>query len=152
MGFGPPVGIEATLTLDDGRVAIGDHLTLRLHLRNAADAPAPLLIDYAVHRLRKNNKTNAKIFKWKTLDLGPGKTVELEKRHSFKPTTIRALYPGRNRVEIQINGGRLAEGAFNLTGDDWHGRTFGVPRSTGLHTPGVYVVGFRNPGSAYTSR
>jgi hypothetical protein len=73
-----------------------------------------MIVDYAVHYVRKGGRTSDKVFKWKTLELASGEEITLEKKHSLKATTIRALYPGCHRVELQINGVRLADAEFEL--------------------------------------
>jgi hypothetical protein len=67
-----------------------------------------------VHYVRKGDKSSAKVFKWKSLKIPAKGSVSLEKRHSMKLTTIRALYPGEHRVEVQVNGVRLADARFVL--------------------------------------
>lgn len=114
VGFAAPKGIEARLSADPARVAVGGSVLLRAEIANASTRRQALIVDYAVHYVRSGDRSGVKVFKWKRLELAAGASMVLEKRHPFKPTTIRALYPGRHRVEIQVNGIRLDEASFLL--------------------------------------
>ena len=59
-------------------------------------------------------KAGGKVFKWTKTRLPARGTTTLTKRHPMKVTTIRALYPGVHRVELQVNGVRVAEASFRL--------------------------------------
>lgn len=105
---------QATLRLSDRRAPIGADIGLTLALHARGRAPQTLVIDYLVHHVRANGGTSAKVFKgWKTT-LAPDERQTLTRRHSLRPVTTRTLYPGRHRIEIQINGQRCAEAAFEL--------------------------------------
>jgi 3-methyladenine DNA glycosylase AlkC len=114
--WGLPQGFEgrAVLRLSAPRARIGEGIGLSLALRSTAPAEQPLLIDYLVHHVRANGRTSAKVFKgWKTT-LAAGASQTFSKRHSLRPVTTRTLYPGRHRIEVQINGQRCAEATFDL--------------------------------------
>ncbi|MGR8946749.1 MAG: hypothetical protein ACU84Q_01790 [Gammaproteobacteria bacterium] len=64
--------------------------------------------------MRKNGKTSAKVFKWKTIDIEPDETIKLKKKQSFNKTTVRELYPGVHRVELQFNGERVTQANLEL--------------------------------------
>ena len=115
IGFGPPKGLKAKLSVKPARIAVGSSVELVATLSSTATKPQSLVVDYAVHYVRSGGKTSAKVFKWtKTTIPGRGELV-LEKRHPMRTTTIRALYPGRHRVSLQVNGVTIAQGAFELT-------------------------------------
>ncbi|BET67923.1 DNA alkylation repair protein [Opitutales bacterium ASA1] len=113
-GVGAPERLRATLDVSPTRIAVGSEVALAATIANDCRKPQKLVIDYVVHYVRQRDKTSGKVFKWTTLDLAPGATVELRKRHPMRPTTIRALYPGEHRVDLQINGHALASGSFSL--------------------------------------
>ena len=54
------------------------------------------------------------MFKGWTLELAGGETRRLEKKHSLRPITTRRYYPGRHRVQLQVNGSVVAEAVFTL--------------------------------------
>jgi 3-methyladenine DNA glycosylase AlkC len=114
IGYGPPKLLIAYLAVSPKRVPIGDSVTLSVNLESWASRAQNVMVDYAVHYVRKGDKSSAKVFKWKSLKIPAKGSVSLEKRHSMKLTTIRALYPGEHRVEVQVNGVRLADARFVL--------------------------------------
>lgn len=105
---------RAMLSLSATQAVVGDAVALRLVLQSTARQPQPLEIDYAVHHVRANGSTSAKVFKGWKLTLAAGETRTLEKRHSLKPVTTRTLYPGPHRIELLVNGVTLAEASFDL--------------------------------------
>ncbi len=105
---------EATLQLSARRASVGQDVGLEVHLRSRSRQPQSLVIDYIVHHVRANGGTSPKVFKGWKLELPGLDTLTLTKRHSLRPVTTRTLYPGRHRIEIQINGQVSAEAAFEL--------------------------------------
>lgn len=114
LGFGPPDNLRAILKTSPSEIVVGESVEMSAVLENASSKPRRIAIDYAVHYPRKSGKTSAKVFKWKTLELPASGRTTLKKKHPMKRTTIRALYPGAHRIELQINGIMLAESSFNL--------------------------------------
>jgi len=92
------------LGLAPKRVAVGDSVTLTLSMHSTATRAQPLLIDYAVHHVKANGDTSAKVFKGWKLTLAPGESRTLTKQHSFKPVTTRRYHAGRHAIEVSING------------------------------------------------
>ena len=115
MGFKKPDKITATLGLSSVKVKIGETLALQGVLKNASGQQQALLVDYVVFYQGKQGAERAKVFKWKALDLAAGESTEINKTHSMRLTSIRALYPGNHRVELQVNGVIVASKQFNLT-------------------------------------
>jgi len=64
--------------------------------------------------VQRSPGTSPKVFKGWKLVLAPGERCTLDKRHSLRPVTTRTLYPGRHRIELQVNGEVCAEAAFEL--------------------------------------
>lgn len=115
MGFGKSDGLRAALRLKPRAAHIGDAVELQATIKNTAKTARRVAIDYVVHFTRPSGKPSRKIFKWTVVDIEPGSARTIEKRHPLRHTTIRTLYPGRHRVELQINGQRLASATFLLT-------------------------------------
>jgi 3-methyladenine DNA glycosylase AlkC len=113
-GIGAALRGRATLTLRPVRATVGESLTLAVTLTSRAASAQRLAIDYAVHHVKADGSTSPKVFKGWTVDLPPRTTLELERRHSLAPVTIRVYRPGRHRVTLQVNGQALAEAAFVL--------------------------------------
>lgn len=114
LGFGPPTRIEATLRLDQAKISIGESVQLTAQLKSSQSRTQKLVVDYAVHYVRKGGKSSVKVFKWKTFEIPAGESIDIGKRHSMKVTTIRALYPGLHHIELQVNGVRMASSHFEL--------------------------------------
>lgn len=114
-GYATPKKIDTRLATDKKRIKIDSGLKIIATLTNGGARKQDLLLDYAVNYQGKNEKIRRKVFKWTTLTLGAGESLELNKQHSFKPTTIRALYPGKHSIEIQLNGETVASTGFTLT-------------------------------------
>lgn len=114
VGFGPPKKVSATLTIEPKSIAIGESVTLDVVLTSAATKGQEVMIDYVVHYVRKRDQSSGKVFKWTTAHLPARGTLELTKKHPMRVTTIRALYPGVHKVQVQVNGARVAEASFRL--------------------------------------
>ncbi|MBV1860288.1 MAG: hypothetical protein KUG77_17875 [Nannocystaceae bacterium] len=114
VGFLPPKKVTASLRASPKTVHVGESVELHAELSTTHTRQQRLLVDYIVHYVRKAKSGGGKTFKWKTVELPARASAELSKRHSMKTTTIRALYPGRHRVELLVGGEVLAETAFTL--------------------------------------
>ncbi len=115
-GLGCAFEGAATFTIRPARVLMGDATTFELELTSSAATDQALVVDTIVHRVLANGSTAPKVFKGWKLTLGAGEQRTLTKIHSLKPVTTRTDYPGRHRVELQINGAVVAVAAFVLVG------------------------------------
>lgn len=113
MGFYPPRQIDAEFDCSSS-VRIGDSLRMSARLTNRSSKAQDLVVDFLLHYRRAKGKMSGKVFKWKNLLLEPGETTLLDKLHSMKKTTIRKLYPGLHKVELQVNGRQMARADFEL--------------------------------------
>ena len=102
------------LQLSPAAITLGNSIILRFDIHNNDRQAHTAVIDYAVHHVRRNGKTIAKVFKLARLTLGPGEKRTIEKRHPIQPVTTRKYYPGKHKVDIQVNGRIAAETAFEL--------------------------------------
>lgn len=113
-GLGLGLQGEATLSLSTDHARVGEDVGLHVTLRSTAPQPQPLVVDYAVHHVRANGSTSAKVFKGWKLTLEPHAGRTLEKRHSLRPVTTRQLYPGLHQIDLRINGQACASARFEL--------------------------------------
>ncbi|MBP6903257.1 MAG: DNA alkylation repair protein [Burkholderiaceae bacterium] len=104
----------ARLVLSAPVVMVGESLGLEVTLANPSRQRQPLVIDYAVHHAKAAGHTTAKVFKGWVLDLAPGETRTLSKRHSFRPVTVRRYHAGAHGLDLRINGRVVAEAGFEL--------------------------------------
>lgn len=114
LGYEAPESVRASLEISPPHMTIPGTLSLTTTMHNEADAPLEALIDYCIHFVRANGSTGAKVFKWTTLTLAPGEVHTLHKNHPLRSITTRTFYRGLHRVELQVNGARIAEAAFEL--------------------------------------
>lgn len=88
--------------------------TLQLEVEASSARAARLVVDYVIHYPRPSGTTSEKVFKWTVVESSPGKPFKLKKRQVIRDFTIRKHHPGRHRVDLQINGQRLAHSDFTL--------------------------------------
>lgn len=114
LGAGAAPKLRATLAVSPGRIHLGDTVVLAAELRSDSRRAQTLIVDYVVHYARASGRASAKVFKWAEMELGPREVLRLAKRRTIRDFTTRRHHPGRHRVELQVNGRRLAEAAFTL--------------------------------------
>ena len=115
LGYTTEPKVEVGFRLSVKSLNIGGNLVIEVNLTSTARRTQKLVVDYVVHHQRANGKTTPKVFKLRTLDLGPGESVHLQKKHSFVPRTVRRYYPGKHTVELMVGGHSLGSGSFTLT-------------------------------------
>jgi 3-methyladenine DNA glycosylase AlkC len=113
-GLGRALRGAATLSITPRRAAFGGEVVLTVTLQSKATTAQPLVVDYAVHHVRANGATSAKVWKGWNLTLAPREHRELTRRHSLRPVTTRRLHPGRHAVDLRVNGRVVARAAFDL--------------------------------------
>ena len=115
LGFPPPPEeLRARLEVEPSEVRIGEMVKFKATLLNRSPRALNLQVDFVLHLIRSQGASSGKVFKWKAITLEPGQQVTLPKKHPMKKTTVRDLYPGIHRVELQVNGVRLGRGEFLL--------------------------------------
>lgn len=102
------------LTFNEDRIKLGDVLEFSVELESMSKQIQSMVLDYAVHHVKANGTTTAKVFKWKNITLQPNEKIQLKKTHSFKRITTRKYYAGMHSVELQINGTSLTKVDFEL--------------------------------------
>ncbi len=113
-GLGRPLRGEVRLEVAPKRIHVGDALTLSVALHSTAARAQPLQIDYAVHHVKANGATSAKVFKGWSLALGAHETRTLRKTHSMREVTTRRYHPGRHELDLRVNGEVRARAFFEL--------------------------------------
>ncbi len=110
---GAQVQLKA-FALSPSTLRLGQTLQLQATLHSTARQTQKLVVDYAIHYVKKNGTTSRKVFKLRTLQLGGGAELRLEKKQTLADFTTRVHYPGRHTVELLVNGQTLAQGHFDL--------------------------------------
>ena len=95
-------------------IALGESITLSIDLRSTATKEQRLVIDYAVHYVKRSGGTAAKVFKLRTITLKPDETVAITHRQTIRDFTTRTHHPGVHKVDLLVNGRVMAQGAFDL--------------------------------------
>ena len=113
-GLGEPFKGQVSLQLHPPDVALGGAVEMQLTLQSGSRRAQDLVVDYAVHHVKANGSSNAKVFKGWKLQLLAGEQRQLVKRHSLKPITTRTYYAGWHAVQVQVNGRVVAEAGFEL--------------------------------------
>lgn len=113
VGGAPKLRIER-FAITPRRLTLGGRITLEAKLSSTSKKPQRLALDYVVHYVKSNGATAAKVFKWKVLSLEPAAAIHLTKSQLVRDFTTRRHHAGTHRVELQINGRRLAATAFFL--------------------------------------
>jgi 3-methyladenine DNA glycosylase AlkC len=113
-GIGAPLRGEAALTITPRRIVLGGAVTLDVVLRSTSRRAQRLVVDYAVHHVKADGSTSAKVFKGWVVELAPGEERRLAKTHAVRPISTRRYHPGRHRVTLQVNGRAAAEATFDL--------------------------------------
>jgi 3-methyladenine DNA glycosylase AlkC len=109
----PRVEILA-VRLSARKVRLGGGLRFSFELKSAAAREQSLMVDYAVHYVKANGATRAKVFKLRKLTLAAGARVKLTSSVSFVDLTTRRHYPGLHRIELRINGVAHELGSFRV--------------------------------------
>ena len=102
-------------TVAPAKINLGGSVQLTAELSSKTKKELPLVIDYVVHYAKASGATSAKVFKWTEARLQPGQSLTLTKRQTIRDFTTRKHHTGRHRVELQVNGRRLAETSFQLS-------------------------------------
>ena len=110
LGYGDAPVELSDLSLSPAVLEFGNELEFTFQLRNMGDEAQNLMVDYLMHFVKANGSTAPKVFKLKKIRLPAGESVAISKRMTIRPISTRKYYPGRQRLEIQVNG-RIAGGA-----------------------------------------
>lgn len=95
------------------KIAVGE--TLEFSFEIIAESDANLLVDYILYFQNKNGEMkNKKVHKITQLTLKKGERQTIHKKHPLRAMTTRSLYPGKHKVEIQINGKIFQSFEFEL--------------------------------------
>ena len=117
LGYGSPAVELIDLKLAPSILTFGEELVFSFRLRNLEDEPQNLMIDFVMHFRKANGLTAPKVFKLKKIQLPARETATIRKRFAIRPISTRKYYPGRQRLEIQVNGRLLGGAAFELVMD-----------------------------------
>ena len=104
------------LDLSKKKIREGDSFDLNLELKNQEKTAKKFMIDYVIYYPKLNGELSPKVFKLKSCEIGGGESLSFSKKVSFKKVTTRKHYPGKHRLEIQVNGVVIGQTLFELLG------------------------------------
>ncbi|HTV67335.1 MAG TPA: DNA alkylation repair protein [Rhizobiaceae bacterium] len=96
------------------KITLGDRIRIDAKITSTSDGPQRLVIDYAVHYVKKKSDAGRKVFKLKEIDLAAGATIDLSISQTVKDFTTRKHAAGDHKIELMINGVVLATSGFDL--------------------------------------
>jgi 3-methyladenine DNA glycosylase AlkC len=112
-GHRPQVQVDEVRVSPEA-IRLGERISLSFRITSTADQRQRLIIDYAIHYVKKSGGSSAKVFKLKTLELDAGQSVIVSREQQFRHFTTRVHYPGIHELDILINGECLGHGRFRL--------------------------------------
>ena len=104
----------ANFTISPGTIRLGDEIVISFGIASKSTETQRLVIDYAIHYIKKSGLASAKVFKIKTVALSPGETLPIQRRQSIRNFTTREHYFGMHKVELIVNGKCVADSGFDL--------------------------------------
>jgi 3-methyladenine DNA glycosylase AlkC len=115
VGYDPDAPVQLrSFTVVPRRLSIGDAATVEVELTTDGTAPVPVVVEYLVHFLGPRGARKPKAFRLAERTLAPGEDCLLRRKHTFDHVSIRTLYPGEHRVEVQVNGRVLGSCTVDL--------------------------------------
>ncbi len=113
-GFGRAAEVSASLQAAPTQLSLGGRLSLSAAITSTADQAQRLVVDYVVHYVKAAGGVFEKVFKWTEADLPARATLKLAKSQVIRDFTTRRHHPGVHRIDLQINGQRVAQSQFVL--------------------------------------
>ena len=92
------------LQLGKSRLCIGETLPFSFQLTLNESNPCKLRVEYFVYFLKSKGQHRKKIFKIAETKFYPGKTVNFNRKHSFKNLSTRKHNAGEHLISIVVNG------------------------------------------------
>lgn len=113
-GFGKKAAVTAAIQTTPAALTLGGRLTLAATITSTASESQRLVVDYVIHYVKAGGAAFEKVFKWTEIDLPSHASISLAKTQVIRDFTTRRHYPGVHRVDLQINGQRMAQSQFEL--------------------------------------
>lgn len=100
--------------ISPAKAEIGGAVTIAFDLHNPAAKTQDWMVDLAVHYVKSNGASRAKVFKLKAVKIAPGATENFRKTLSLREMTTRKHFAGVHQVDAVVNGVAVAVGRFEL--------------------------------------
>lgn len=104
LGFETSPDIKVSrINVDKTQATLGEKVEFSFTIKS--NQSLSLLLDYVIESPTKSGSSRQKVYKIKSVKIGAGEIVKINKIHHFKnDTTTFSLYPGTYRFILQING------------------------------------------------
>lgn len=102
------------LSVSPPAITLGQRVTLSFALRSTSSQGQRLVVDYAVHYVKKSGAVSAKVFKLKTVDLPAGGRLDFSRGQNIQDFTTRVHHAGTHEIDVLVNGEVMARGRFEL--------------------------------------
>lgn len=112
-GARPRVRIDS-FSVAPAAISLGERIRLGASIVSTSREAQRLVIDYAVHYVKKSGAPSRKVFKLKEIDIPPAGICDLSAGQQIRDFTTRKHYAGHHRIELMVNGEVLAECGFEL--------------------------------------
>lgn len=114
LGFAPVEVEVRDLSTQTPVITLPGKLQFSFAVRNTGTAAARLAVDYVVDYVKAHGGTAPAVFKLTVLELEPGEARSLSGSHALHQMTTRRHYAGTHRLQLQINGIRHGDLAFEV--------------------------------------
>jgi 3-methyladenine DNA glycosylase AlkC len=104
----------AQLKLNKDKFKLGEILEFEFVLESTGAKSQKIIVDYGIGFLKANGSISTKMFKLKTVELGPRERLLIKKRHSLRAITTTTFYSGKHELVLQVNGKILKKTAWQF--------------------------------------
>lgn len=116
IGAGETAQVELTdFKVNPPQIRLGERMALSFTITSTDRNNQRLVVDYAIHYIKKSGTSSAKVFKLKELTLPAGQSVALSRSQIIKDFTTRVHHAGRHAVDVMVNGEKRGSSFFDLT-------------------------------------
>ncbi|MEP7323694.1 MAG: DNA alkylation repair protein [Saprospiraceae bacterium] len=113
VGANPKIKVRE-FKISPATVLLGESIELTITIQSAAKVNQKILIDYILHYVKKSGGTSSKVFKLKEFTMDGNESITIKKRQRIIDFTTRKHYPGKHKVDLQVNGKVIAGTEFKL--------------------------------------
>lgn len=96
-------------------IQLGESIEIIIDISNPDEMDHDLIVEYIIHLVRNNGRTNPKAFRLTSFKINAGETKRITKSHAVKKVRVRSYYAGDHRVDIVVNGLVKASSSFRLS-------------------------------------
>ncbi len=102
LGYKKPAQVSVKIEKISKSVKLGEKLSFDINIHSRLDQK--LLVSYYVYFLNKKNEFIPKVFQIKKCEMKKEETLEISKKHLLREMTTKKLYPGKQAIQIIVNG------------------------------------------------